>query len=781
MFPDTFEELRRERRWKLAAVELPLMRAAGSILLSLGVFVHNRYVLEMPSDAPWLVATLVLAVWALISWAVIVAFLRRDPPRDLTLPALALDMPVWTFVIYQAGAEHSWLFFVLLLRVADQVQTTWRRAVYFAIGAVLSYAAMLLWLAWGEEHEISTPAAVSKLMLLLLAGVYISLVARTSERRRRSLGDALQNSRELVRKLEDAHERAASANAAKSEFVANMSHEMRTPLQGIIGSLQLAIEDHPGDPTVRRLETARRSAETLMSLIDEVLDFARIEARRLDLDRVCFSLRGVVSETIRSLGSLAAARHLTLSYYVEPDCPEAVWGDPARLRQVLVNLVGNAIKFTHEGEVAVHLSCAGPDIHFEVRDTGVGIPPAAMQRIFEPFAQVDASLSRRYGGVGLGLAIVARLLDAMGGRVSVRSEQGSGSNFSFTIPLPAEEGNAPPPREEWELQLEGRSVVLVEPAAMARKSLSEILRSRGMRVSGFATAAEVPAGRYDCAVTVDGAVPVHPQIVVTSPLDHVLHPIEVTMPVGERELIDAVGHALGFASGPTVTIDPIVRSAVSRRVLVVDHNEVNREVVAEMIRRFGHDVTLAVDGASALELFPAQVFDVIFMDVQLPDIDGMEVTRRLRAQGARVPIIALTAHASHEDRDRCLAAGMTAMLTKPVSAAQLGEAIDDSGSRDSIAELTAGNPALLARLRDAFQRQTPELLGAIHAALAAGDQPELVRHAHKLKGSLSYFEGPAAEVSRQFESAIRAGEMERAAALLPELEVAIDALSARLG
>lgn len=779
MSADLLEESRRERRWKLAAVELPLMRAAGSILLSLGVFGHNRYVLGMSSDAPWLVATLVLAAWSVLSWLIIVTFLRREPPVDLTLPALALDLPVWTFVIYQAGAEHSWLFFVLLLRVADQVQTTWRRAVFFAIGAVASYAGMLAWLAWVEEHDISSPAAVAKLMLLLLAGIYISLVARTSERRRRSLRGALQHAQDLVRKLEDAHDRAESANAAKSEFVANMSHEMRTPLQGIIGSLQLAIEDHPGDPTVRRLETARRSAETLMSLIDEMLDFARIEARRLDLDRTCFSLRGVVSETIRSLGSLAAARHLTLSYYVEPDCPESVWGDPARLRQVLVNLVGNAIKFTHEGEVAVHLSRAGDDIRFEVRDTGVGIPPAALHRIFEPFAQVDASLSRRYGGVGLGLAIVARLLDAMGGSITVRSEQGSGSVFTFAIPLPSEGGEAPV-REPWERQLEGRSVAVVEPADMARASLVAMLVSRGMQVTAAPTASEVPAGRYDCAVTVDGAVPVHPQIVVTSPLDHVLHPIEVTMPVGERELIDAVGHALGFASGPTVTTEPIVRSAVSRRVLVVDDNEVNREVVAEMIRRFGHHVTLAVDGATALELFRSQTFDVVFMDVQLPDIDGMEVTRRLRDQGVRVPIVALTAHASHEDRDRCLAAGMTAMLTKPVSAAQLGEAIDDSGSRDSIAELTAGNPALLERLRQAFERQTPELLGAIHAAFAARDQQALVRHAHKLKGSLSYFESPAAEMSREFEKAVRAEDLDRAAALLPELEEAIEALSARL-
>jgi two-component system sensor histidine kinase/response regulator len=774
------EARRRERRWNLAAVELPLMRVGGSVLLSLAAFIHNRYLLETPTNQAWLVATIVLVLHALVTWVVIALFLHREPPLDLTLPALAADLPIWTFVIYQTGGEDSWLFFILLLRVADQVQTTLRRAVFFAIGAVLSYAAMLGWHVWFENHPISLQVALAKLTFLMLAGVYISLVARTAERRRRHLSLALQNSRELLRRVETAHVRAEEASAAKSEFVANMSHEMRTPLQGVIGSLQLAIEDGPPEATVRRLETARRSAEMLMSMIDEVLDFARIEARRLELEPVYFPLRDVLAETMRSVGTLAAAKRLTLSYYVHPDTPETVWGDPARVRQVLINLVGNAIKFTPEGEVAVQVERVGTNIRFAVRDTGVGIPAEARQRIFEPFTQADASLSRRHGGAGLGLSIVVRLLEAMGGSVELSSEEGSGSVFSFTIPLPADDIGSAPEREPWEASLAGRSVVVVEPAAMARASIAETLRSRGIFASSFAHAADVPAGRFACAVTTDVSVPVHPQVVITSPLDHALHPIEVTMPVGERELIDAVGHALGLASGARFSIDPVIRSAVTRRVLVVDDNEVNRDVVAEMIRRLGHEVELAVDGASALALMAGRTFDVVFMDVQLPDIDGLEVTRRIRSRGGRMPVVALTAHVSREDRDRCLAAGMTSMLTKPVSAAELAAAIDDTRSRDTIAELTAGNPALLERVRAAFARQTPEILGAIHQALESRDQQALVQQAHKLKGSLSYFDGPALELARDFEFSVRASELTKAAGLLPDLEIAIAALSARL-
>ncbi|MDP9191904.1 MAG: ATP-binding protein [Acidobacteriota bacterium] len=778
-------QLRRERTWRLAAVELPLVRLAGSVLLALAVYVHNRFLIPTTETNAWLSVTIVVGLYALVSWIAIGYFLRRDPPIDFTMPVLVGDLPVWTFAIYQSGAEGSLLFFILLLRVADQVQTTFRRALIFALLAAGCYASMLLWVVMIDGRAIVLPVAMAKLVFILFAGVYISLTARTAERRRGRLTASVRVSRELIRRLEEAHARAEEASAAKSEFVANMSHEMRTPLQGVIGMLQLAIGDEPAEATVRRLETARRSAETLMAMIDDVLDFSRIEARKLDLEPVYFSLRQLMAETMKSVGPLAAAKRLTLSYYVRPDCPESVWGDPVRLRQILVNLLGNAIKFTHEGEIAVHAARVGAKVRFDVRDTGVGIAPSVRQRIFEPFTQADSSLSRRYGGAGLGLSIVVRLLEAMGGTVEVASHPGAGSVFSFTIPLPADAVGAAPERPAWESALAGKSILVIEPATMARSAMAEILRARGVFASGFARATDVPRGRFACAVTSDPTIWVQPQILIASPAEHHAHPIQVTRPVGERELLDAVGLALELSTtSPNYTLQPLTRPARALRLLLVDDNEVNREVLEEMLRRLGHEVTIAIDGEQGQTLLESDTFDAVFMDVQLPGIDGLELTRRFRASGYSAahatPIIGLTAHTSPRDRDRCLAAGMNAVLTKPVLAQQLEESLDTLLTRDPVNDIAAVNPALLARVRDAFARQTPELLAALRDDLSRADFESLARNAHKLKGSLSHFGGPAMAIVRELENAAKAGQLTTAAGLLPDLEIEIAAVSSRL-
>lgn len=778
---DLDPQQRRERTWRLSGIELPLLRVAGTVLLALAVYVHNRFLIESARPHEWLAATIVAAFYAALSWVAIVFFLRRNPPVDLTLPALVGDLPVWTFAIYQSGAEGSWLFFILLLRVADQVQTTFRRALLFAFLASGCYASMLTWVVLMEERSIALPAAFAKLVFILFAGIYISLTARTAERRRARLTESVHVSRDLIRKLEDAHAHAEEASAAKSEFVANMSHEMRTPLQGVIGMLQLAIDDKPAEATMRRLETARTSAETLMAMIDDVLDFSRIEARRLDLEPVYFPLRELMSETMKSVGGLAAAKRLTLSYYVRPECPESVWGDPVRLRQILVNLLGNAIKFTHEGEIAVHAARVDDKVRFDVHDTGVGIAPSVRRRIFEPFTQADSSLSRCYGGAGLGLSIVVRLLEAMGGTVEVASHPGSGSVFSFTVPLPADAVGAAPPRPAWESALAGRSILIIEPAVMARGTMAEILRARGVFASAFARIGDAPGGRFACALTADPSVRVQPQILITSPAEHSDHPIQVTRPVGERELLDAVGVALRLSSTtPQYTLEPARRRELGLRLLLVEDNEVNREVVSEMLRRLGHDVTSAADGEEAQVRLESTVFDAVFMDVQLPGIDGLELTRRFRASAHTTPVIGLTAHTSRLDRDRCIAAGMNAVLTKPVLAPQLEEALVTVLRRDPVAEITGGNPALLARVRDAFARQTPELLAGIRDDLSRADLESLTRHIHKLKGSLSYFGGRAVTLSRDLEIAARAGDLATAAGLLPDLEIEIAAVSSRL-
>jgi CheY-like chemotaxis protein len=489
-----------------------------------------------------------------------------------------------------------------------------------------------------------------------------------------------------------------------------------------------------------------------------------------------------MADTMKSLGVIAATKKLTLSYVVQSDVPESVWGDPLRLRQVIVNLVGNAIKFTHEGEIAVVVSRVGEKVRFDVRDTGIGIAPDLRKRIFEPFTQADTSHSRRYGGTGLGLSIVARLLEVMGGAVDVASEQGAGSVFSFVVPLTADAIGAAPQRRPWESQLAGRSVIIVEPAEMSRMAIKEVLRSRGVFATACGSVAEAPRGRFACAITADPSMDVQPQVVISSPLTPGPYPVQVTRPIGESELIDAVGIALGLASQVVeYTREPSITESTSRQILLVDDNEVNREVIAELLTRLGHGVTTARDGEEALVLLQRSSFDLILMDVQLPGIDGLEVTRRFRARGRSTPVIALTAHSSREDRERCLEAGMNGVLVKPVDGAALAAAISGNSRPESLLDVVGGSLALLTRVRDAFRRQTPALMTAIREAVARGDAEGLARAAHTLKGSLSHFpQHHGGALAVELEAAAKGGDLHRAAGLLPALEAALEGLTKAL-
>ena len=787
--PLEIDERRRERTWRLAAITLPLLRLIGTILLSLGVYLNNAYLTNEPSLTPWFVVTAVAFAYAFLTWGVLIFFLRREKPVDLTLPVLAGDFAIWTFAIYASGAERSWLFFIPLLRVADQTQTTCKRATAFAIYGTACYGAMLMWVAFVDGREFATQVALAKLAFLLFGGVYISLASRTAEIRREQVRSAIHVAREsIIRLMEQgntlrqAHAKAEEANAAKSEFLANMSHEMRTPLQGVIGMLQLAIDDEPSERRARQLEIAKRSAEVLLGTIDDILDFSKIEARRIELEPVYFSLRGLLSDIMKPLGVTAAARGLALSYFVQPDVADSVWGDPLRLRQVVINLVGNAIKFTPQGEVTVRVSRNEELLRFEVRDTGIGIDPDVRRKIFEPFAQADTSHTRRFGGTGLGLAIVARLLDTMGGSVNVDSMPGSGSVFTFTVKMSSDPIAAMPQRKPWEASLAGRSVLVIEKPDMSRASIAEILRSRGVFASAFANASEAPDGRFACAVTDDPTIGVEPKIIIASPLAHLDHPLLITRPVGERELIDAVGIALGLTAESSEHVrDRPVPATKSMRILVVDDNEVNQEFVGEALRRLGHAAQTATDGAQALALLAKEDFDLVLMDVQMPGIDGLEATRRFREGGKRTPIVGITAHTGREERDRCLESGMNAVLTKPIYANQLASIISTLTGTEAILDAVGGNVKLLARVTDAFAKQTPALLLLIREAIMHEDGEALFRGAHKLKGSVSNFPGErAATLALELEQAASAKDFTLAIDIMRNLEAAVAELEGRL-
>jgi CheY-like chemotaxis protein len=565
-----------------------------------------------------------------------------------------------------------------------------------------------------------------------------------------------------------------------------MSHEMRTPLHGVIGMLQLAIDEEESPRRVRQLEMAKRSAESLLSTIDDILDFSKIEARKIDIEPVYFSIRDLISETLKPLGVTAAAKNLVLGIGVARDVPETVWGDPLRIKQVLVNLVGNAIKFTDSGEITVLASMEEGRFRCEVMDTGIGIPPEDRDRIFAPFEQGDSSRSRRFGGTGLGLPIASKLVEAMGGTIDMQSLEEGGSTFSFEIPLPADAVSAAPVWPEWEKGLAGRSVLLVDPNPKARGLIGEMLRWRGMSVTECDSGAEPPLGRYDVAITADEAVPTEPAVIITSPLEHVADDRpRVMRPVTDRELIDAVGRALGLVRKPSVQrVLPPKAATDALRVLVAEDNVVNQEFAAEALRKQGHRLMVASDGEEALQMMRQQIFDVVLMDVQMPKLSGLDVTRQYRESepiGLHTPIVALTANTGSEDRHRCIEAGMDAVLTKPIDLKQLHAVMRSVTGSDPIVEAVGGNVRLLERVREAFAKQNPELLLAMREAIAKRDGDSLYRAAHTMKGAVSNFGGdPSMDLSIMLEEAAKHGDYHRASALVTRLDAAVAALERRI-
>jgi two-component system, sensor histidine kinase and response regulator len=802
------ERRKRQRYAALVLVELPRLRCVGFAFLSLGVYLNNRFLLGERSLRDWAVVSVVMAVYAAVSWAV-QAFFYKQYEIDLTLFFLIADLPVWIAALYFSGAERSWLFFILFMRFADQTQTTYRRCLAFVSFGTFLYAAMLAWVAVVDGRPLDAGSVIAKLAFIFFGGVYIALSARTSESRRKHLAESMHTSRELIRMLEeqsaelrDARARSDEASAAKSEFLANMSHEMRTPLHGILGMLQLAIDGERSPERVRQLEMARRSAEGLLGTIEGILDFSRIEARRVELEPVYFSIRELVTDTVKALAVSAADKGLAISFGVAGAVPDRLWGDPVRLRQILVNLLGNAIKFTASGEIAVRVWCdaaEGSDlrVRFEVRDTGIGIEVTKQERIFEPFEQAEGTRARRFGGTGLGLSIVSRLVAAMGGSIDLESERGKGTVFRFDIVLAADEiaGDVAP---EWERALEGLRVVVVEPHPTARAFDGDALRAHGVvpELYGSIDEASLPNIReaYACVVAdrrllaASSWQPSVPMVRIASILDAPDDElVTVTRPVGERELIDAIGIALGLRERPQpIARAPRLDPGRALRVLVVDDHPINHEFAAEALRRLGHAVTTASSGQEALSLLESRPFDLVLMDVQMPELDGLEATRRFRAmeRGKHTPVVALTAHSGREERERCVAAGMNDVITKPVTTARLAAIISGAAEPEAstqVLDAVGGNVRLLARVRDAYVRQTPRLLAAIREAIDDRNPDAIARNAHTLKGAMSNFTGSEAQtLAAEIEQAGKDGNYARAADLLPRLEAAAEELGKRI-
>jgi signal transduction histidine kinase/CheY-like chemotaxis protein len=670
-------------------------------------------------DAPgkWLYRAL---LGLAISSGVVLTLTRHPKPPPKTYAWCLLASIPGLLAMWQASNPMLGMEAMLFESYALTAWAYWRHYRRYTPGVVLT---SLSFLAWGMVWPVAELAGLLHVRIpadviwdlpkyFVAFGMIMTLFENQTE--------VLQ--REVVERKK-AERKANAANQAKSIFLASMSHEIRTPMNGIIGMTDLVLDTPLTTEQREDLSMVKSSAESLLSVINDILDFSKVEAGKMEFEQTAFDLNDLVGEMIRSLSYRAHQKNLELVYEIRPDVPLCLSGDPGRLRQVLVNLIGNAIKFTDQGEVVVTVTLEaerpeGVVLHFVVNDTGPGIPQEKRRLIFEPFTQADDSTQRKFGGTGLGLTISARLIEMMGGEIRVESgPEGRGSAFHFTafFGLHGEQPVKPVPMPM--RSLSGLPLLIVDDNATNRHLLDkilhkwsieavsasggqdalDILRQRALGshairlilldsqmpgMDGFETARRV---REDLGLS----VPIVLLRSMGSPGDAArrrrvgIHTY-LNKPLRQEELLAAISEAVGAAiespAAPVKVAEQTRKTGSPVRVLLAEDNPVNRMLAVRLLEREGYRIKVTCDGREALAAFLADTFDIALVDIQMPEMDGFEVTasiRRHEAQcGGHLPIVAMTAHAMKGDAEQCRAAGMDGYVSKPIVAALLFEEIE---------------------------------------------------------------------------------------------------------